>query len=285
MLARSKISVIRTSLRTFATSAVNQNDHPKLGGAVLRLENKVAVVTASTDGIGFAIAERLAKDGAKVMISSRKADNVEKAVAELTAAGLDVSGVVCHVGKPGDREKLLGETVDRFGGLDILVSNAAANPFFGRMLDCEEDQWDKIFEINVKTAFLLFKESVPLMRKRGGGAAIFVSSIGGFQPIPMLGPYSVSKTALLGLTKALAAECAEDNIRVNCIAPGIVRTKFAAALTESDEMSERVMENLPLKRFGVPSEMGGVCSFLASDDASYVTGENIVLAGGINARL
>jgi len=249
------------------------------------LSGKVAVVTASTEGIGLAIAQRLAEDGAKVMISSRKAANVEKAVADLTSAGLDVSGRVCHVGKKEDRDALLTATVETYGGLDILVSNAAVNPFFGRILDCDDQVWDKIFEINVKTAFLLFKECVPLMTARGGGSAIFVSSIGGFQPIPMLGPYSVSKTALLGLTKALAAECAADNIRVNCLAPGIVKTKFASALTENDDVSEKILESVPLRRFGTPQEMGGICSFLASEDSSYITGENFLVAGGINARL
>ena len=207
------------------------------------------------------------------------------AVEKLQAAGLSVSGTVCHVGKQEDRSNLFQQTVDRYGGLDILVSNAAVNPYFGSMLDCPEDAWDKIFEINVKIAFLLFKESVPLMLQRGGGSAVFVSSIGGFQPISFLGPYSVSKTALLGLTKALATEVATDNIRVNCIAPGIIQTKFAAALTDNEDIADKALENVPMGRFGKPSEMGGIVSFLASDEASYVTGENIVLAGGMNARL
>lgn len=250
-----------------------------------KLSGKVAIVTASTEGIGFGIAENLARHGAHVMLSSRKAANVTAAVEKLQADGLSVSGTVCHVGKQGDRSNLFQQTVDKFGGLDILVSNAAVNPYFGPILDCPEDAWDKIFEINVKVAFLLFKESVPLLQQRGGGSAVFVSSIGGFQPISALGPYSVSKTALFGLTKALASEAAADNIRVNCIAPGIIQTKFAAALTDNEDIAERVLETVPLGRFGQPSEMGGIVSFLASEEASYVTGETIVLAGGMNARL
>merc|ERR1712240_506677 len=195
-----------------------------------KLSGKVAIVTASTDGIGFGIAENLARHGASVMVSSRKAANVTSAVEKLQAEGLSVGGTVCHVGKQEDRANLFQQTVDMFGGLDILVSNAAVNPYFGPTLECPEDVWDKIFEINVKVSFLLFKECVPHMQKRGGGSAVFVSSIGGFQPISALGPYSVSKTALIGLTKALASEVAVDNIRVNCLAPGIVQTKFAAAL-------------------------------------------------------
>jgi len=250
-----------------------------------RLEGKVAVVTASTEGIGFAIAKKLAKDGAKVVISSRKEENVLSAEAELKKENLDVTGTVCHVGKAEDRQKMLDIAVQKYGGLDILVSNAAVNPFFGRALDCPEEMWDKIFDINVKTAFLLFKECVPLMEERGGGSAIFISSIGGFQPIPFLGPYSVSKTALLGLTKCLATEAAGDNIRVNCVAPGLVKTKFASALTDNESIADRALENIPLNRFGVPEDIGGIVSFLASDEAAYVTGENIVVAGGTQSRL
>jgi len=272
-----------TNCRLFSSTTVHPAaaNEPPTG----KLSGKVAIVTASTEGIGFGIAENLARHGAHVMLSSRKAANVTSAVDKLQAAGLSVSGTVCHVGKQEDRSNLFQQTVDRFGGLDILVSNAAVNPYFGPMLDCPEDTWDKIFEINVKIAFLLFKESVPLMLQRGGGSAVFVSSIGGFQPISFLGPYSVSKTALLGLTKALATEVAADNIRVNCIAPGIIQTKFAAALTDNEDIADKALENVPMGRFGKPSEMGGIVSFLASDEASYVTGENIVLAGGMNARL
>jgi len=250
-----------------------------------KLAGKVAVVTASTEGIGLAIAQNLGRHGASVMLSSRKATNVEKAVEQLKSEGLDVDGMVCHVGKSSDRSALLESTVKRWGGLDILVSNAAVNPYFGPILGCPEETWDKIFEVNVKASFLLFKACVPLFESRGGGSAVFVSSIGGFQPIPMLGPYSVSKTALFGLTKALAAEVASDNIRVNCIAPGIIKTKFAEALTDNEDIAEKALENLPLGRFGRPEEMGGVVSFLVSDEASYLTGETIVLAGGMNARL
>jgi len=250
-----------------------------------KLAGKVAVVTASTEGIGLAIAQNLGRHGASVMVSSRKAANVEKAVKQLQEEGLDVDGMVCHVGKSDDRAALLDSTVKRWGGLDILVSNAAVNPYFGPILGCPEETWDKIFEINVKATFLLFKACVPLFEARGGGSAVFVSSIGGFQPIPFLGPYSVSKTALFGLTKALATEVASDNIRVNCIAPGIIKTKFAEALTDNETIAEKALETLPMGRFGAPEEMGGVVSFLASDEASYVTGETIVLAGGMNARL
>jgi len=277
-LLQRSLGMLNSKASSFSTSSPSAAPSGKLSG-------KVAIVTASTDGIGLGIAENLAKHGAHVMLSSRKEANVTSAVEKLKSEGLSVSGTVCHVGKESDRENLFKQTVDTFGGLDILVSNAAVNPYFGPILDCPEDTWDKIFEINVKVAFLLFKESVPLMQQRGGGSAVFVSSIGGFQPISALGPYSVSKTALIGLTKALASEVAVDNIRVNCLAPGIVQTKFAAALTDNDDIADKVLETVPLGRFGKPSEMGGIVSFLVSDEASYMTGETVVVAGGMNARL
>jgi len=152
------------------------------------LDGRVAIVTASTDGIGFSIAERLAQDGAKVVISSRKQKNVDSAVKQLEQKGLLVTGMVCHVAKEEDREKLIEETVNKFGGIDILISNAAVNPVFGPVLSCPEDAWDKIFDINVKAAFLLAKSTVPHMEKRGKGSIIFVSSIAGFQPISVSYP-------------------------------------------------------------------------------------------------
>eukprot|EP00088_Acartia_fossae_P059717 TRINITY_DN7117_c0_g1_i1.p1 TRINITY_DN7117_c0_g1~~TRINITY_DN7117_c0_g1_i1.p1 ORF type:complete len:291 (-),score=62.37 TRINITY_DN7117_c0_g1_i1:324-1157(-) len=273
-----RTSTLLSSISKGAVGSSRSMHHQKLAG-------KVAVVTASTEGIGFAIAKRLAQDGAKVVISSRKEANVQSAESELRSSGLDVTGTVCHVGKEDDRRKMLDLAVQKYGGLDILVSNAAVNPFFGRALDCPEDMWDKIFDINVKTAFLLFRDCVPMMEERGGGSAVFISSIGGFQPIPFLGPYSVSKTALLGLTKCLAAETANDNIRVNCVAPGLVKTKFASALTDNESIADRALENIPMNRFGVPDDIGGIVSFLVSEDAAYVTGENIVVAGGTQSRL
>lgn len=252
---------------------------------VKKLDGKVAIVTASTDGIGFAIAKRLAEDGAKVVISSRRQKNVDKAVELLKKENLTVLGMPCHVGLEADRQKLIEQTKATFGGIDILISNAAVNPVFGPVLNCPEDAWDKIFEINVKAAFLLAKAVVPHMEERGQGSIIFVSSIAGFQPFSALGAYSVSKTALLGLTKVLAQELGPSGIRVNCIAPGVIQTKFSAMLTDNDGVREKVLEGVPLQRIGQPHEMGGLASFLCSDDASYITGENIVASGGSQSRL
>ena len=153
------------------------------------------------------------------------------------------------------------------------------------MLECSEDAWDKIFDVNVKSSFLLAKSVVPHMLKQGKGSIVFISSIGGYHPIPMIMPYSVSKTALLGLTKALSFELGPDNIRVNCIAPGIIDTKFAGALTSNEYIAEKALENAHIKRFGQPEDIGGIVSFLCSEEAAYITGENIVVGGGMPSRL
>ncbi|XP_043491399.1 dehydrogenase/reductase SDR family member 4 isoform X2 [Polistes fuscatus] len=250
-----------------------------------RLEGKVAIVTASTEGIGYSIARRLAQEGAKVMISSRKESNVNKAVNELLQEGLSVSGIVCHVGKAEHRQKLFKETKSLFGGLDILVSNAAANPQAGPVLDSDENVWDKIFDVNVKSTYLLMKESLPLLKDSKSPSIIIVSSIAGYQPFDLLGVYSVSKTALLGLCKASASNLAPYGIRVNCIAPGIIETKFSQPLYQSETARQISLNMIPFGRLGKPDEISSIAAFLASEDASYITGETIVASGGMQSRL
>ncbi|XP_041375334.1 dehydrogenase/reductase SDR family member 4-like isoform X2 [Gigantopelta aegis] len=205
-----------------------------------KLLGKVAIVTASTDGIGFAAARRLAQDGAMVMISSRKQKNVHAAVRKLKDEHLNVAGVTCHVGRAEDRSNLFKETLEQFGGIDILVSNAAVNPMFGPILDTSEEAWDKIFEINVKSSFLLCKEVVPHMEARGSGSVILISSIAAYAPMHLW----------------------------------------------KNDTTRKLAENTVLmKRIGTPEECGGIVSFLASDDASYITGETILITGGMQARL
>jgi len=207
-----------------------------------RLDGKVAVVTASTLGIGLAIAERLGHEGAHVVVSSRKSDQVAATVKNLQSQGLAVTGLTCHVGSKDDRKKLFDLVSEKFGGLDILVSNAAVNPQYGPILETSEDAWDKIFDVNVKASFLLCKEAVPLLEKKGGGSIVMVSSVGAYEPFPLIAPYSVSKTALLGLVRALVHQLSEKNIRVNAIAPGVIKTKFSKALWRS-----RLVKELQLK--------------------------------------
>nr|Q8SPU8.2 RecName: Full=Dehydrogenase/reductase SDR family member 4; AltName: Full=NADPH-dependent carbonyl reductase; Short=CR; AltName: Full=NADPH-dependent retinol dehydrogenase/reductase; Short=NDRD; AltName: Full=Peroxisomal short-chain alcohol dehydrogenase; Short=PSCD; AltName: Full=Short chain dehydrogenase/reductase family 25C member 2; Short=Protein SDR25C2 [Bos taurus] len=249
------------------------------------LDNKVALVTASTDGIGFAIARRLAQDGAHVVVSSRKQQNVDRAVATLKGEGLSVTGTVCHVGKAEDRERLVATAVKLHGGVDILISNAAVSPFFGSLMDVPEEVWDKILDVNVKATALLTKAVVPEMAKRGGGSIVIVSSIAAYSPFPSLGPYNVSKTALLGLTKNLALELAESNVRVNCLAPGLIRTSFSRVLWEDPARQESIKATFQIKRIGKPEECAGIVSFLCSEDASYITGETVVVAGGSLSHL
>uniref|UniRef100_A0A8C6RDZ4 Dehydrogenase/reductase SDR family member 4 n=1 Tax=Nannospalax galili TaxID=1026970 RepID=A0A8C6RDZ4_NANGA len=246
------------------------------------LANKVALVTASTDGIGLAIARRLAEDGAHVVISSRKQQNVDRTVATLQGEGLSVTGIVCHVGKAEDRERLVTTAVNRHGGIDILVSNAAVNPFFGNMMDVTEDVWDKVLKINVTATAMMTKAVVPEIEKRGGGSVVIVASVAGFAPFPNLGPYNVSKTALLGLTKNLASELASKNIRVNCLAPGLIKTHFSSVTGLFDLSS---LPSFLLSRLGKPGDCAGIVSFLCSEDASYITGETIVVGGGTPSRL
>jgi len=191
-----------------------------------RLSGKVAVITASTDGIGLAIAQRLASEGCSVVVSSRKLKNVIRAVSVLRNSGYTrVHGCKCHVGIDKDRKTLFREAISMFGRLDIFISNAAVNPAMGKMLDCPESTWDKIFDINVRAAFLMAKDVVPIIKEFGGGSIIFISSVAAYNPMKDIGAYSVSKTALIGLTKVLSQSLMEDHIKVNCIAPGFVKTK------------------------------------------------------------
>lgn len=249
------------------------------------LANKVALVTASTDGIGFAIARRLAEDGAHVVISSRKQQNVDRAVATLQGEGLSVTGIVCHVGKAEDREKLVTTALKLHQGIDILVSNAAVNPFFGNLMDVTEEVWDKVLSINVTATAMMIKAVVPEMEKRGGGSVVIVGSIAGYVRFPALGPYNVSKTAILGLTKNFAAELASKNIRVNCLAPGLIKTRFSSVLWEEKAREDVMKEALQIRRLGKPEDCAGLVSFLCSEDASYINGETIVVGGGTPSRL
>uniref|UniRef100_A0A8C8UEW2 Dehydrogenase/reductase SDR family member 4 n=1 Tax=Peromyscus maniculatus bairdii TaxID=230844 RepID=A0A8C8UEW2_PERMB len=232
------------------------------GNCSLKLANKVAVVTGSTNGIGFSIARRLAQDGAHVVISSRKQQNVDRAVATLKKEGLGVSGTVCHVGKAEDRERLVATALEHCGGVDFLVCVAGVNPLVGGTLKSSEQIWDKILGVNVKAPALLLSRLLPHMENRG------------------LGVYNVSKTALLGLTKTLAVELAPKSIRVNCIVPGYINTDFSQV---SFGLMGRVsLFQPPLLfpyRVGQPEDCAGLVAFLCSPEASYITGESIAVAG------
>ncbi|CAL5067231.1 unnamed protein product [Urochloa decumbens] len=247
-----------------------------------RLEGKVAVVTASTQGIGLAIAERLGLEGAAAVVSSRKQRNVEEAVEGLKAKGIAAVGVVCHVSDARQRRNLIDTAVKNFGHIDILVSNAAANPTVDGILEMKEAVLDKLWDINVKASILLLQDAAPHLRK--GSSVIIISSIGGYNPNKGLAMYCVTKTALFGLIKALAGEMG-PNTRVNCIAPGFVPTRFASFLTTNETIRKDVTDRTPLKRLGSVEDMAAAAAFLASDDASFITAETIVVAGGMQSRL
>ncbi|XP_032035429.1 dehydrogenase/reductase SDR family member 2, mitochondrial isoform X1 [Hylobates moloch] len=242
------------------------------------LANRVAVVTGSTSGIGFAIAQRLARDGAHVVISSRKQQNVDRALAELQWEGLSVAGIVCHVQKPEDRQRLVTKALEHCGGVDFLVCSAGVNPLVGSTLGTSEQIWDKILSVNLKSPALLLSQLLPYMEKRRA-AVILVSSIAAYIPIVELGVYNVSKTALLGLTRTLALELAPKDIRVNCLVPGIIKTDFSKVLHGDESSWKNFKERHQLQRIGESEDCAGIMSFLCSPDASYITGESIAVAG------
>lgn len=273
----------RVNLNFARYQSVTTSEHGK------KLAGRVAVVTGSTEGIGLSIAKRLAEDGAKVVISSRKQNNVDKAVQLLNDSFPGkIAGTVCHVGNDNDQKNLVDFSLKQFGAIDILVSNVAVNPYFGNFIDTQESQWDKIFDINVKAPFMLTQKVVPHMlnNKRSSGdngAIVYISSITGYNSMNMIGAYSVSKTALLGLCKTMSMELALDRIRVNLVAPGVIKTKFSEKLMDSSD--EAYIPLTHMKRLGEPHEIGGIVTFLCGPDASYITGENIVVSGGYHCAI
>ncbi|XP_055690758.1 dehydrogenase/reductase SDR family member 4-like isoform X1 [Lutzomyia longipalpis] len=250
-----------------------------------RFVGKVAVLTGSTDGIGLAIARRLGQEGAKVVVSSRNIENVNRAVEELRKENIEVIGVKCHVSNKEERANLLQEAINNFGGIDLIVAAVGVNPFIGYITECPESAFDKIFQVNVKDSFLIAKEVIPHMKKRGGGSILFLSSIAVYKDTPLIGAYSSSKTAILGLTKAFSRAVVADNIRVNCLAAGITDTKFIARPMKVSEFYSAVKYDTPMKRIAQPDEMAGPAAFLLSDDASFITGEIVIAAGGTQSRL
>ncbi|XP_058709246.1 dehydrogenase/reductase SDR family member 4-like isoform X2 [Poecile atricapillus] len=252
------------------------------GGSPRALEGKVALVTAGTDGIGLAVAEALGVAGAQVFLSSRHAHNVQRALERLRGRGLKASGVTCHVGVAEERERMVQQALDTFGAIDILVSNAAVNPHLGPALDADERVWDKV---NVTAAAMLVRLVVPHMERRGGGAIVLMSSIAGYQPMAGLGPYSVSKTALLGLVAALSPELLPRGIRINGVAPGLVQTRFSSALWQDEAVQEKALGALGALRLGQPQEVAAAVLFLVSPQASFIAGQTLLVAGGGGARL
>jgi NAD(P)-dependent dehydrogenase (short-subunit alcohol dehydrogenase family) len=245
------------------------------------LTHKVAIITGSTKGIGRAIAEALARSGARVVISSRKADKCEEVAAAIRSEGLEATAIACHIGKREDVEHLVSETKKRYGKIDSLVCNAAVNPYFGPMSGLSDDAFAKVIESNVRSNIWLCNLAIPDMAERRDGSVIIVSSIGGLKGSLNLGIYAISKAADFQLARNLAVEWGPKNIRVNCIAPGLVRTDFARALWENPETLARAESTTPLRRIGEPDDIAGAAVFLASRAGAWMTGQVIVIDGGV----
>lgn len=244
------------------------------------LKDKVAIITGSSKGIGKSMARGLAEFGAKVVVSSRKQEAVDAVAAEFKADGLEATGIACHVGDEDQLKHLVEKTVEIYGGIDILINNAATNPVFGPVNEMEGGLFDKIMSVNVKSPFLLSNLCFPIMQERGGGSIIHISSVEGHKPGFGLSLYSVSKAAILMLMKNQAKEWGYAKIRSNAICPGLIKTKFSAALWQNEALLKQLEQHLPTGRMGKPEEIVGLAIFLASDASSYCTGASFEADGG-----
>jgi NAD(P)-dependent dehydrogenase (short-subunit alcohol dehydrogenase family) len=245
------------------------------------LTGQVALVTGSSRGIGKSIAEHMAALGAKVVVSSRKAEACEAVADSIRKTGGEAIVIPCNISRKGEVEALVKGTLDKWGRIDSLVCNAAINPYYGPTSGMSDEVFDKVMGSNVKSNIWLTNLAQPGMKAQGGGTMIIVSSIGGLRGSTIIGTYCVSKAADFQLARNLACEYGPDNIRVNCIAPGLIKTDFAKALWEDEKLLAQRNAMTPLRRIGVPDEIGGIAAFLASKPASFITGQVIVADGGV----
>ncbi len=245
------------------------------------LTGKVAIVTGSSRGIGRAIAEALAFQGAKVVVSSRKVDACQPVVDTIKADGGEATAIACHIGKRPDCENLVAETRKVYGKIDVLVCNAAVNPYFGPMSGLSDDAFAKVMDSNVRSNLWLCNLVAPEMAERKDGSLIIVSSIGGLKGTDMLGIYAISKAADMQLARNLAVEWGKYNVRANCVAPGLVRTDFAKALWDNPELLAKTERATPLRRIGEIEDLAGAAVYLASRAGAWTTGQTIVVDGGV----
>lgn len=244
------------------------------------LSGKVAIVTGSSKGIGQSIARGLAEHGAKVVISSRKQESVDLVADELRADGLEAIGIQCHVGDSDQRQLLIDQVIEHHGRIDILVNNAAINPYYGPIEGSDEAVFDKIMDVNVKAPWLLANLTLPYMKEQGAGSIINISSVEGLRPGFGLGLYSATKSALIMLTQNQAKEWGRYGVRANVVCPGLIKTKFSEGLWSDEKLISRLTKSLPLGRIAAPDEMAGIVLLLASDAGSYMTGGVYVADGG-----
>lgn len=250
--------------------------------SLFSLTGKTAIVTGASRGIGEAIARRLAQHGANVIVSSRKPDACQAVVDSINDdEGREAAFAVgCNISHKEDLQRLVDETKAKWGPADILVSNAAVNPYYGPSSGISDDQFDKILTCNVKASHWLSHMVLPEMRAKKDGAIIIISSIGGFVGSGAIGAYNISKAADLQLARNLAVECGPDNVRINCICPGVVKTYFAEALWKDPKIEKMMTQRLPLRRFGEPDDIAGAAVFLASPAGQWMTGQSMIIDGG-----
>jgi NAD(P)-dependent dehydrogenase (short-subunit alcohol dehydrogenase family) len=247
------------------------------------LDGKIAFVSGASRGIGAAIAQLLAQQGAHVILSSRRIEGCQAVAEAITAAGGQATVMACHIGEMEQISAVFAQIREQFGRLDILVNNAAANPHFGNILDTDLGAFQKTVDVNIRGYFFMSVEAGKLMRENGGGSIINVASVNGVSPAPLQGIYSVTKAAVISMTKAFAKDCASFGIRCNALLPGLTDTKFASALTSNEAILKQALQIIPLKRVADPSEMAGAVLYLASDASSYTTGTTLTVDGGMLA--
>ena len=250
---------------------------------IFDLDGKIAFVSGASRGIGAAIAQLLAQQGAHVIVSSRRIESCEEVVATITAAGGKATAMACHIGEMDQISAVFAQIREQFGRLDILVNNAAANPHFGNILDTDLGAFQKTVDVNIRGYFFMSVEAGKLMREHGGGSIINVASVNGVSPAQLQGIYSVTKAAVISMTKAFAKDCASFGIRCNALLPGLTDTKFASALTSNETILKHALQIIPLKRVANPREMAGAVLYLASDASSYTTGTTLTVDGGMLA--
>lgn len=244
------------------------------------LKGKVAIVTGASKGIGAAIARMLGSQGARVVISSRKEQSVKELATTFAAEGIDAIGIEAHMGDPAQVNRLASQTIETFGGIDILVNNAAINPAFGPLLEADMAAFDKILQVNLKGPIELARHCHPSMKARGGGSIINISSIEGITPGYGLGMYGISKAALISATKVMAREWGTDGIRCNVICPGLIDTKFSEALVSNERIMKMVMSRQAIQKLAVPEDIAGLACYLASDMSTFCTGAVFTADGG-----
>ena len=247
------------------------------------LTDKIALVTGASRGIGEEIAQLLAQNGAHVIVSSRKLDGCQAVADRIVDAGGSAEGFPCHVGSMDDIAAIFEHINSKHGKLDILINNAATNPYYGHILDTDIEAFQKTVDVNIRGYFFMSIEAGKMMQANGGGAIVNTASVAGIQPSPGQGIYAVTKAAVINMTRAFAGECGEHNIRVNALLPGLTQTKFAGALFDSKEFYDEAVRGIPLKRHAVPAEMAGVVLMMVSDAGSYMNGESITVDGGFTA--